>query len=84
MPSDHSEQTDMALGGLCGQPGTSLELWVLGLEVCGGLTQKRNEGNGLQLLSGQWLAPQKPSQIFYYSLVKRTSFSCAKAGILLY
>ena len=48
----------MALEGLCGQPGTSLELWELGVEMCCGLTQERNEGNGLQLvLSGRWLAP---------------------------
>lgn len=52
-----SEQANMALGGLFGWPGTSCDHWELAVEMCCGLTQERNESNGLQLLlSGRWLA----------------------------
>lgn len=75
-----SEQANMAVGGLFGWPGTSHDHWELAVEMCCGLTQERNESNGLQLvLSGRWLASEKPPQICYYILVKRTSFSLCRS-----
>lgn len=54
MPSGHFEQTNMALGGLCIQPGTTLELREVDMEMGCGLIQERNEGNGLQLVLSRW------------------------------